>query len=62
MIVKAIGKKYVVWNGWNHTQLSKEFDTIQEAEAEMLAIEAREEMERLTLEQQNLKHKLKISS
>jgi hypothetical protein len=39
MIVKAVNGKFVVWDGWNSTQLSKEFDTIKEAEEEMKKIE-----------------------
>ena len=60
MIVKHINNKFVVWDGFNHTQLSREFDTIKEAEEEMLKIEAVEEMERLLEEQRKLKAKLGI--
>jgi hypothetical protein len=62
MIVKAVNGKFVVWNGWNSTPLSKEFDTIKEAEEEMRLIELRdtEPMEKLLWEQQKLKAKLGI--
>lgn len=63
MIIKSTeNKKFVVWNGWNSTQLSKEFDTIQEAEEEMRLIELRDTapMEKLLSEQQKLKAKLAI--
>lgn len=63
MIIKSTeNKKFVVWNGRNSTQLSKEFDTIQEAEEEMRLIELRDTapMEKLLLEQQKLKAKLRI--
>lgn len=63
MIIKSTENgKWVVWNGWNRTQLSKEFDTIQEAEEEMRLIELRDTapMEKLLLEQQELKAKLGI--
>ena len=56
MIIKSTeNKKFAVWNGWNSTQLSKEFDTIQEAEEEMLLSELRDTapMEKLLLEQKN---------
>lgn len=63
MIIKSTENgKWVVWNGWNGTQLSKEFDTIQEAEEEMRLIELRDTapMEKLLWEQQKLKAKLRI--
>lgn len=63
MIIKSTENgKWVVWNGWNRTQLSKEFDTIQEAEEEMRLIELRDTapMEKLLWEQQKLKAKLGI--
>lgn len=63
MIIKSTeNKKFVVWDGSNSTQLSKEFDTIQEAEEEMRLIELRDTapMEKLLLEQQKLKAKLGI--
>ena len=58
MIIKSTENgKWVVWSGWCHAQLSKEFDTIQEAEEEMRLIELRDiaPMEKLLLEQQKLK-------
>ena len=63
MIIKSTENgKWVVWNGWNRTQVSKEFDTIQEAEEEMRLIELRDTapMEKLLWEQQKLKAKLGI--
>lgn len=63
MIIKSIeNKKWVVWDGWSSTQLSKEFDTIQEAEEEMRIIELKDTapMEKLLWEQQKQKAKLGI--
>lgn len=63
MIIKSTENgKWVVWDSWNKTQLSKEFDTIQEAEEEMRLIELRDTapMEKLLLEQQKLKARLGI--
>lgn len=63
MIIKSTENgKWVVWDGWNSTQLSKEFNTIQEAEEEMRLIELRDTvpMEELLWEQQKLKAKLGI--
>lgn len=63
MIIKSTeNKKFVVWNGWNSTKLSKEFDTIQEVEEEMRLIELRDNapMKELLWEQQKQKAKLGI--